>query len=213
MNNIYKKTIINLNYAKKQRESILSNKELNNNINSQLEIFSVPMRLIIDFHTDLAKIAINLDEDLNNKYIREILLSSLTNILNRMGDIAIFLDIDLISEVKEIKVKDLEIILNLLFNNVSMLDDKKANSRVTMINNIIPLFAELVYSSGLTLKDLREYYDKQHNNNISELKKEMKRLLDQFNSDEIIRAANILIDEVIEKQQYEDFKKIIGVNI
>ena len=209
MNNI----VIDLNYAKNQRESILSSqKHNNNNINNQLEIFSVPMKLIIDLYIDLAHVAVSLDEDLDNKDTRDILLGNLTMILNRMSDIAIFLNIDLIVEVEKPKVKDLEIILNSLFNSVSMLNYKKETARSKMKNRIIPLFAELVYNLGFSLNDLKEYYFKKDDNFILNLEKEISDLKEQFKTYELIRAINLLTDEMIEKQQYEEFKRFSRQN-
>ena len=138
--------VIDLNFAKKLRESILSNEKDNSNINIQKEIYSMPMNLIINFHIDLAHLALGLTL---NKDLKDVMLNDLIMILNRMSDIAIFLDIDLIAEVQEIQVTAPEVILNSLFNNVSMLNYKKATSRTKMINRILPLFAELVYSLGL----------------------------------------------------------------
>lgn len=209
MNNI----VIDLNYAKNQRESILSSqKHNNNNINNQLEIFSVPMKLIIDLYIDLAHVAVSLDEDLDNKDTRDILLGNLTMILNRMSDIAIFLNIDLIVEVEKPKVKDLEIILNSLFNSVSMLNYKKETARSKMKNRIIPLFAELVYNLGFSLNDLKEYYFTKADNFILNLEKEISDLKEQFKTYELIRAINLLTDEMIEKQQYEEFKRFSRQN-
>lgn len=164
--------VIDLNYAKKQRESILSNEECNTNTNSQLEIFSVPMKYIIDFHLNLGFFILNLNEDFSDKYVREVLLEDLISILNKMSDISIFLDMDLISEIpkKETEVDDLEIILNSLFNHVSMLNLKKETARLKIRSRIIPLFAQLVYSSGFSLEELKEYYNKQNSEDAYELK-------------------------------------------
>ena len=111
--------VIDLNFAKKLRESILSNEKDNSNINIQKEIYSMPMNLIINFHIDLAHLALGLTL---NKDLKDVMLNDLIMILNRMSDIAIFLDIDLIAEVQEIQVTAPEVILNSLFNNVSMLN-------------------------------------------------------------------------------------------
>ena len=129
--------VIDLNFAKKLRESILSNEKDNSNINIQKEIYSMPMNLIINFHIDLAHLALGLTL---NKDLKDVMLNDLIMILNRMSDIAIFLDIDLIAEVQEIQVTAPEVILNSLFNNVSMLNYKKTTSRIKMINRIMPLF-------------------------------------------------------------------------
>ena len=154
--------VIDLNFAKKSRESILSDTEDNNSINA----YSVPMSLIIDFHIDLAHLALGLN--LNKDY-KDVMLNDLIMILNRMSDIAIFLDIDLIAEVQEVQVTAPEVILNSLFNNVSMLNYKKAISRTKMINRIIPLFAELIYSLGFDIDDIKEAYNKKMDKNILEL--------------------------------------------
>lgn len=158
--------VIDLNFAKKLRESILSNEKDNSNINIQKEIYSMPMNLIINFHIDLAHLALGLTL---NKDLKDVMLNDLIMILNRMSDIAIFLDIDLIAEVQEIQVTAPEVILNSLFNNVSMLNYKKTTSRIKMINRIMPLFVELVYSLGFTTDELEEVHHKNMDNNILEL--------------------------------------------
>ena len=118
--------VIDLNFAKKSRELNLSDTGDNNSINTQIKAYSVPMSLIMNFHIDLAHLALGLN--LNKDY-KDVMLNDLIMILNRMSDIAIFLDIDLIAEVQEIQVTAPEVILNSLFNNVSMLNYKKATSR------------------------------------------------------------------------------------
>ena len=158
--------VIDLNFVKKSRESILSDTEDNNSINA----YSVPMSLIIDFHIDLAHLALGLNL---NKDLEDVMLNDLITILNRMSDIAIFLDIDLIAEVQEVQVTAPEVILNSLFNNVSMLNYKKATSRTKMINRIIPLFAELIYSLGFDLNDLEEAYNKKTDKNILEVEQDI----------------------------------------
>ena len=158
--------VIDLNFAKKLRESILSNEKDNSNINIQKEIYSIPMNLIINFHIDLAHLALGLTL---NKDLKDVMLNDLIMILNRMSDIAIFLDIDLIAEVQEIQVTAPEVILNSLFNNVSMLNYKKTTSRIKMINRIMPLFVELVYSLGFTTDELEEVHHKNMDKNILEL--------------------------------------------
>ncbi len=160
--------VIDLNFAKKLRESILSNEKDNSNINIQKEIYSMPMNLIMNFHIDLAHLALNLNKD-----YKDVMLNDLIMILNRMSDIAIFLDIDLIAEIQEIQVTATEVILNSLFNNVSMLNYKKATSRTKMINRIIPLFAELIYSLGFDLNDLEEAYNKKTDKNILEVEQDI----------------------------------------
>ena len=158
--------VIDLNFAKKLRESILSNEKDNSNINIQKEIYSMPMNLIINFHIDLAHLALGLTL---NKDLKDVMLNDLIMILNRMSDIAIFLDIDLIAEIQEIQVTATEVILNSLFNNVSMLNYKKTTSGIKMINRIMPLFVELVYSLGFTTDELEEAHHKNMDNNILEL--------------------------------------------
>lgn len=158
--------VIDLNFAKKLRESILSNEKDNSNINIQKEIYSMPMNLIINFHIDLAHLALGLTL---NKDLKDVMLNDLIMILNRMSDIAIFLDIDLIAEVQEIQVTAPEVILNSLFNNVSMLNYKKTTSRIKMINRIMPLFVELVYSLGFTTDELEDAHHKNMDKNILEL--------------------------------------------
>ena len=160
--------VIDLNFAKKSRESILSYTEDNNSINTQIKAYSVPMSLIMNFHIDLAHLALNLNKD-----YKDVMLNDLIMILNRMSDIAIFLDIDLIAEIQEIQVTATEVILNSLFNNVSMLNYKKATSRTKMINRILPLFAELVYSLGFDLNDIKKAYHQKIDKNILEVEQDI----------------------------------------
>ena len=162
--------VIDLNFAKKLRESILSNEKDNSNINIQKEIYSMPMNLIINFHIDLAHLALGLTL---NKDLKDVMLNDLIMILNRMSDIAIFLDIDLIAEVQEIQVTAPEVILNSLFNNVSMLNYKKTTSIIKMINRIMPLFVELVYSLGFDLNDIKEAYHQKMDKNILEVEQDI----------------------------------------
>ena len=162
--------VIDLNFAKKSRELNLSNEKDNSNINIQKEIYSMPMNLIINFHIDLAHLALGLTL---NKDLKDVMLNDLIMILNRMSDIAIFLDIDLIAEVQEIQVTAPEVILNSLFNNVSMLNYKKTTSRIKMINRIMPLFVELVYSLGFDLNDIKEAYHQKMDKNILEVEQDI----------------------------------------
>ena len=162
--------VIDLNFAKKSRELNLSDTGDNNSINTQIKSYSVPMSLIMNFHIDLAHLALGLN--LNKDY-KDVMLNDLIMILNRMSDIAIFLDIDLIAEIQEIQVTATEVILNSLFNNVSMLNYKKATSRTKMINRILPLFAELVYSLGFDLNDIKEAYHQKMDKNILEVEQDI----------------------------------------
>ncbi len=52
-----KNRVIDLNFAKKSRESILSEQKTTNSINTQIKAYSVPMSLIMNFHIDLAHLA------------------------------------------------------------------------------------------------------------------------------------------------------------
>lgn len=162
--------VIDLNFDKKLRELNLSDTEDNNSINTQIKAYSVPMSLIMNFHIDLAHLALGLTL---NKDLEDVILNDLIMILNRMSDIAIFLDIDLIAKVQEIQVTAPDVILNSLFNNVSMLNYKKATSRTKMINRIVPLFAELVYSLGFDLNDLKEAYHQKMDKNILEVEQDI----------------------------------------
>ena len=162
--------VIDLNFAKKSRELNLSDTGDNNSINTQIKAYSVPMSLIMNFHIDLAHLALGLN--LNKDY-KDVMLNDLIMILNRMSDIAIFLDIDLIAEIQEIQVTATEVILNSLFNNVSMLNYKKATSRTKMINRILPLFAELVYSLGFDLNDIKKAYHQKIDKNILEVEQDI----------------------------------------
>ena len=158
--------VIDLNFAKKSRESILSGTEETNSINTQIKAYSVPMSLIMNFHIDLAHLALGLN--LNKDY-KDVMLNDLIMILNRMSDIAIFLDIDLIAEIQEIQVTATEVILNSLFNNVSQLNYKKGISRRKLVDRIVPLFVELAYSLGFDIDDIKKAYRSKMDKNILEL--------------------------------------------
>lgn len=149
------KKIIDLNYAKNRRKSILSTEEVNSNINTQITPYNVDMSLILEFHVDLSNLALGLTSD-------DVEIDDLIMILRRINDIAEFLEIDLISEYNpEETVKDPRLILNALFNSVSMLNYKKTVARSKIKNRIIPLFVNLVYSLGFTLEELEKTYKMQ----------------------------------------------------
>ena len=149
--------ICSFEYAKKARELILNNKSNENNIITQRIGYSTPMKLILDLHIDLAHLAlgVNLYKDYKKSTA---ILNDLSLVLNRVADIAIFLDVELIVDIEEIQTTDPSITLNALFNNVSMLNYKKGIARNKLVNRIAPLFVELVYSLGFTLEDLEERY-------------------------------------------------------
>lgn len=149
--------ICSFEYAKKARESILNNKSNENNIITQRIGYSTPMKLILDLHIDLAHLAlgVNLYKDYKKSTA---ILNDLSLVLNRVADIAIFLDVYLVVDIEEIQTTDPSITLNALFNNVSMLNYKKGIARNKLVNRIVPLFVELVYSLGFSLDELEERY-------------------------------------------------------
>lgn len=146
--------ILDLQYAKNIRESILSNDKTSSNVICQEERFNVPLGLILDLHVELAHLYLGMQ----TKAAKEVTLNDLSSILNKIVDIAIFLNIDLIVEVEEVQTTAPGVTLNALFNHVSMLNYKKAIARNKLINMILPLFTELVYSLGFTLDELKKHY-------------------------------------------------------
>lgn len=146
--------ILDLQYAKNLRKSILSNDKTSSNVIYQEERFNIPIGLILDLHVELA----NLYLGMQTKAAKEVTLNDLSSILNKIVDIAIFLNIDLIVEVEEVQTTAPEVTLNALFNHVSMLSSLKHTAKNKMKSRILPLFVELVYSLGITLEELENAY-------------------------------------------------------
>ena len=148
--------IINFKYVKKERECHLETYKKFDNINIQNDRFKIPMGHILSLHTNLAEI-INIW--LDNGIGSQLLLEQMTFLLSRIGELAIFLDIDLIKETEEIQTSSIEVTVNKLFYRITTLEsEKKAINRGTIINYIIPMFVELVYSLGFSLEELEEHY-------------------------------------------------------
>lgn len=170
MNNRNENVIIDFNYAKKQRESLTINKKsIINNIDFK-EVFRVPIDDILDLHISLSNIAKRSRyNDLTDKHVKIIILSDLVNILNKLGDISIFLNIDLIAIENAVIESDKEYILNALFNSISSLDCKKEIARREICNRTIQLLANLINSLGFSLEEVKEDYSNITKRNISKI--------------------------------------------
>lgn len=169
MNNRNENVIIDFNYAKKQRESILSNKKTINNIDFK-EVFRVPIDYILDLHISISNVSKRSRyNDLKDKHVKIIILSDLIDILNKLGDISIFLNIDLIAIENAVIESDKEYILNALFNSISSLDCKKEIARREICNRTIQLLANLINSLGFSLEEVKEYYSNITKRNISKI--------------------------------------------
>lgn len=148
--------IIDFKYVKKERECYLETYKKFNNINIQNDIFEIPMGHVLSMHTNLAEV---INVWLDNGIGSQIVLEQIIFLLSRIGELAILLDIDLIREIEEIEPVSIEVTVNKLFYRITTLESKKkAINRKTIINYIIPMFAELVYSLGFSLEELENHY-------------------------------------------------------
>lgn len=148
--------IINFKYVKKERECHLKTYKKFDNINIQNDRFEIPMGHILSLHTNLAEV---INVWLDNGIGSPLVLEEITFLLCKIGELAVLLDIDLIREIEEIQTDPIEVTVNKLFYRITTLESKKkAINRGTIINYIIPMFVELVYSLGFSLEELEEYY-------------------------------------------------------
>ena len=148
--------IIDFEYAKKERQAYLRTYKEFNNINVQRDMFEVPMRHILSLHANLAEI---INAWIDNGACNQIVLEQIVLFLSKIGELSILLNLDLVKDIEELQIEPIEVNFNKLFSKIAKLENKKKSAnKFIVINYIVPLFAELVYSLGFSLRELEEAY-------------------------------------------------------
>ena len=163
-----KSRVIDFTYANKEQKNFLEHLETKNGIKYPNETLNVPMWLILALHSELSEVlnASKLHKFWDKSEInREHLIEELGDFLSHMANLANFLDADLIIEIPERQVTDPEVVFNKLAYRITTLNWNKRHARNALLNQIVPLFVELVDSFNFTLDELEGAYKRkmQHN--------------------------------------------------
>ena len=163
-----KNKIIDFTYANKEQKNFLEHLETKNGIKYPNETLNVPMWLILALHSELSEVlnASKLHKFWDKSEInREHLIEELGDFLSHMANLANFLEVDLVTEIPEIQVTAPEVVFNQLAYRITTLNWNKRHARNALLNQIVPLYVELVYSFGFNLEELKTVYHKkmQHN--------------------------------------------------
>ena len=156
-----KNKIVNFKYANKGQKDFLSHLESAKGVNYQYETLNVPYWLILALHSELSEVlnSSKLHKFWDKSEInREHLIENLAGFLSHMANLANFLEVDLATEIKEIQVTAPEVTFNQLAYRITTLNWNKRHARNTLINQIIPLFVELVHEFDFTLEELEAAY-------------------------------------------------------
>ena len=163
-----KNRIIDFTYANKEQKKFLEHLESNKTIKYPKETLNVPMWLILALHSELSEVlnASKLHKFWDKSEInRTHLIEELGDFLSHMANLANFLEIDLVTEIKEIEVTAPEVIFNQLSYRITTLNWSKRHAKNTLLKHIVPLFVQLLYSLDFNLEELEKSYSKkmQHN--------------------------------------------------
>lgn len=163
-----KNKIIDFTYANKEQKNFLEHLESSKGIKYPNETLNVPMWLILALHSELSEVlnASKLHKFWDKSEInREHLIEELGDFLSHMANLANFLEVDLVTEIPEIQVTAPEVVFNQLAYRITTLNWNKRHARNALLNQIVPLFVELVHSFNFTLDELEEAYKRkmQHN--------------------------------------------------
>ncbi|MEG2276115.1 MAG: dUTP diphosphatase [Clostridia bacterium] len=153
--------LVNLGYTCEAQKDLLEHLKTVTGVNYQDATFNVPMWLILALQSELGEV-INASQVhkwwSKDKVNREHLLEELSDLLSHIGNLAIFLDVELVLETEEVQVTAIETTFNKLAYRITTLTWDKRRARYTLINYIVPLFLELVYSLGFDLGELEDAY-------------------------------------------------------
>lgn len=163
-----KSKVIDFTYANKEQKTFSEYLETKNGTKYPNETLNVPMWLILALHSELSEVlnASKLHKFWDKSEInREHLIEELSDFLSHMANLANFLEVDLVTEIPEIQVTAPEVVFNQLAYRITTLNWNKRHARNALLNQIVPLFVELVYSFSFTLEELEEAYKRkmQHN--------------------------------------------------
>ena len=156
-----KNIVIDFTYANKGQKAALERFKSNNGTNIQDEMLNVPMGLILALQSGLSKVLIESKLDMfwyKSEVDNKLLIKSLAGFLGNMGDLANFLEVDLITEVQEIQLTPPEIIFNQMAYRITTLNWNKRHARNTLVNQMIPLLVELTQSFNFSIEELEKTY-------------------------------------------------------
>ena len=153
--------VIDFTYANKGQKEALEQFKSNNSTNIQDEMLNVPMGLILALQSGLSKVLIESKLDMfwdKSEVDNKLLIKSLADFLANMGDLANFLEVDLITEVQEIQLTAPEVIFNQMAYRITTLNWNKRHARNTLVNQMIPLLVELAQSFKFSIEELEKTY-------------------------------------------------------
>ena len=156
--------IIDLSYVKKEQEKFLEHLSKVKGYNYQKDSFCVPYWLILALQSELGEI---LQASMIHKWWsdeevdRAHLIEECADFLAHIGNLSNILNVDMIFENLEIQTTAPEITFNKLAYRITTLSGSKRQARYQLINYLVLLFLELVYSLRFNLEELeRAYYKK-----------------------------------------------------
>lgn len=160
--------VCDFTYANQEQRSFTEHLETVKGIKYPKDILNVPYWLILALHSELSEVlnASKLHKFWDKSEINKAhLIEELGDFLSHIANLANFLEIDLVVKVSDIQATAPEVIFNQLAYKITTLNWNKRHARYTLVNQIVPLFVELVYSFGFNLDELEEAYHKkmQHN--------------------------------------------------
>ena len=162
--------IVDFKYVQEHQRKFLEHLKNIEGINYQEGIYNVPMWLVLALQSELSEI---LNETKIHKWWdkqkpnEEHLLEECSDFLAHLGNLANFLEVEMIMSIDEIQTEELEKQFNYLAYKITTLPWKKMFARNKLINCILPAFVQLVYSLGFTLEELKQAYLKKMNTNYS----------------------------------------------
>lgn len=164
--------VIDFTYALEKQKTFSRLLEEKKSIKQPSDIYNVPYSFILGLNSELYEIvnAAKMHKSYSKEKIdRDHVIEECADLLSWIGNTANFLEIKLITEVQEMQITAPEVIVVSLNDKINRLTWKKRVARYTLIDKILPLFVELIYSLGFDLNDLEEAYHKKMDKNILEL--------------------------------------------
>lgn len=153
--------IKDLQYVKNKQKEFLEHLKDTKGYFYQECNFNVPYWLILALQTELSEIANAKkvhkwwdDEAVDEKHV----LEECSDFLAHLGNLANFLNVDMIINTEDIQVTAVEVTFNRLAYQITTLTMSKRFGRITF-KTILGLFVELIYSLGFNFDDLQEAYN------------------------------------------------------
>lgn len=153
--------MIDFTYIKKEQNRFLEYLLEVKGYNYQKDSFCVPYWLILALQSELGEI---LQASMvhkwwsNEKVDREHLLEECADFLAHLGNVANFLDEDMIFGELEVQTTVPEVTFNRLAYRITTLSGAKRQARYQLKNYLVPLFIELLYSLGFDIDELKIAY-------------------------------------------------------